>query len=235
MSQIHDVVIVMLLSGALGGLVNFYLNDPQAEQKLEWWQYMIVGVAAAFMVPLFLNVVMPKLISGLLQTGYNPSYYSSLLVLAGFCLVVSVSSRAFIKTMSDKLLQEVRSAKIKAEEAKEKATLATEIVAPLVEEEVSDTDQVTKSLLSDSGPFLSEQEQTILKLMGKTNYVLRSLSGIARDAGLPLPETKKVLSILVSKGLAVQGQNTNGQPRWYQTAEGRLLKISDMPSTVTEK
>ncbi len=230
--MIFITVIVMCIAGLVGGLVNYFISDPKGERELTWWQHIIVGEAAAFMVPLFLNMISANLIDVIIYPSLkDDKSYSKLFVLAGFCLVAAVSSRSFIKTISEKLLQEVRSANKKAEEAKEKATLATEIVAPLVEEEVSDTDQVTKSLLSDYGPFLSEQEQTILKLMGKTNYALRSLSGIARDAGLPLPETKKALSILVSKGLAVQGQNTNGQPRWYQTAEGRRLNIPDTPST----
>jgi hypothetical protein len=62
-----------------------------------------------------------SLIESIRGNGDSGVEYSRLFVLAGFCLVAAVSSRAFIRSISERLLQDVRTAKKSAEQAEKDA------------------------------------------------------------------------------------------------------------------
>ncbi|TLD46313.1 MAG: hypothetical protein FAZ92_01424 [Accumulibacter sp.] len=222
MQSLCDIALVMLVSGVLGGLVNYFISDPQDERRLTWWQHIFVGVTAAFMVPLLLNMISADLIDKIRGVNGQPGDYSKLFVLAGFCLVAAVSSRAFIKTMSERVLQEVRSAKKNAEEAKEDAAEAKAAVAPFVEEEISENEIDKKDLPETPEVDLTEPEKKVLKAMVSSSYSMRSITGIAKDTGLAKLSVSHVISTLMRKGLVVQAQSSSGQPRWYPSAEGRI-------------
>src|SRR3989304_6015422 len=78
---------VILASGVFGGLVNFYLSKPDDVPTPTKTRSIIVGTAASFLVPLFLNMISSNLID--LIKGHDSS---KLLVLLGFCLVAAISS-----------------------------------------------------------------------------------------------------------------------------------------------
>lgn len=227
MCNLIIIALVMLASGALGGLVNFFLADPIDESPLSWQKHMTVGIAAAFMVPLFLNMISGDLIDKIQGTAQSPSDYSKLFVLAGFCLVAAVSSRAFIHSMSERILQQVKSANKKASEAKEDAADAKAAVAPLVEEDESDDVDalVVPSDTVDKNSNVDVEEIT-LKAMTNSSYSLRSISGISKETGLPKAFVNAALSSLISKGFVSQSLNSKGQLRWFATQEGRAKSSS---------
>jgi hypothetical protein len=74
------------------------------------WQFIVIGVGAAFLAPLFLNMISSDLIAR------SKENYYLLFVLVGFCLVASISSRKFIRSISDRVLQEAEEASRKADE-----------------------------------------------------------------------------------------------------------------------
>ena len=108
---------VMLLSGAAGGLVNLFLTEGDAAHRLAWWKHVLIGITAAFMVPLFLAMISADLISKIRGTAGQPGDQTLLLNLAGFCLVAAVSSRGFIQSVSARMLREVREAQQQANAA----------------------------------------------------------------------------------------------------------------------
>lgn len=108
---------VMLLSGTAGGLVNRFLTEGDIAPRLAWWKHVIIGIAAAFMVPLFLAMISADLITKIRGTAGHPGDPALLLNLAGFCLVAAVSSRGFIQSVSDQMLREVREARQQASAA----------------------------------------------------------------------------------------------------------------------
>jgi hypothetical protein len=241
MQSLIDIAFVMLAAGCLGGLVNFYIADPEQEKRLPWWQHIIVGVAAAFMVPLFLNMISGDLIDKIRGVDGKASDYSKMFVLAGFCLVAAVSSRAFIRTLSDKVLQEVRSAKQKAEQAADQAETAAEqataatvdasVARQAVAHFVEDDDQESPNEASRSGTSatgviqeLSDSEKAVLRALQTSNFALRSMTGIASDAGLSTASTSEVISSLLSKELIGETLGKSGQPRWFLTKAGRITR-----------
>lgn len=222
MCHLWNIAIVMLAAGVLGGIVNSFLADPADERPLPWWKHIAVGVTASFMVPLFLNMISGDLIDKIRGVDGKPADYSKLFVLAGFCLVAAVSSRAFIRSLSERVLQQVKSANKKADEAKEDAAEAKAAVAPLVEEESPDD---LSSLNASRAPITEtaqeENEAAVLKAMTTVSFSLRSISGIAKDTGIEKSVVNSTLTSLIGKGYVAQSLSKSGQPRWYITHEGR--------------
>jgi predicted transcriptional regulator len=223
MDMLWIISIVMAISGVLGGIINFFISDPVGERPLTWWQHILVGLGAAFMVPLFLNMISSGLIDAIRGTSGQMPDFSKLFVLAGFCLVAAVSSRAFIRTLSERVLQEARTAKKIAEEGQEQAAEARSIVAPLVEEEPP-SEVITSSIPDrtvETG--LSDNERSILNAMTRPPFTMRSLSGLAKETDLEKAKVNDIISGLVEKGLAAQWDSSSGKRRWYATSKGRSI------------
>jgi hypothetical protein len=217
---------VMLAAGVLGGSINFFISEQKEEKPLPWRQHVIVGTGASFMVPLFLNMISSNLLKEIRGEGKEPTGdLLKLFVLAGFCLVAAVSSRAFIRTISDRLLQEVKDVRAVAQDARAEAAAATAVVAPFVEEEESPFE--APRIMTEFGPAtsprgaISNDDAKIIRSLATGGFSMRSLTGIAKDTGLEKQLANNRLSKLMSSGLVVQAQSKSGQPRWYLSALGR--------------
>jgi len=122
------LIVIMLVIGAFGGFLN-YLNDfdtLENEQKSvkSKSKYMMLGIGAALLVPLFLKMIE----SNIIRSGENLDY----LIFAGFCLIAAIFSRRFISSIGDRIMEVAKKAqktatesKIKAEEA-QKELLSTQ-------------------------------------------------------------------------------------------------------------
>lgn len=246
MQPLIDIGLVMLVSGVFGGLANSFLLDAQLEQRLPWWQHVVVGIVAAFMVPLFLNVISGDLIDKIRGPDGTGGDYSKMFVLAGFCLVAAVSSRAFIKTMSEKMLQNLQrkvdavdkkadvavvkseSAQVQASAASADANEARQAVAPLVEDDATPEADAAVSFGFNPGPPPIEtttNESAVLKALTDTKFALRSLTGISSDAGLAKTDASAAISKLLAKDLIGETLGKSGQPRWFLTKAGRLRSL----------
>lgn len=255
MEPLLDIALVMLVTGAFGGLVNYFIADPEQEKPLQWWKHIVIGIVASFMVPLFLNMISGDLIDKIRGVDGKLGDYSKLFVLAGFCLVAAVSSRAFIRTLTDKVLQEVRSAKKKAEDASQKAdqavvqaetatkeasaatldaNVARQAVAPFVEDDATEDAEVSGQIAfraSAEMSQLSDNERAVLKALKTGTFALRSMSGIAKDAGLEKSAASTAITTLLAKELIGETIGSkSGQPRWFLTKSGRLFNEGDNPA-----
>ncbi|MBN2443723.1 MAG: hypothetical protein JXJ04_20345 [Spirochaetales bacterium] len=109
-------IIVMLLAGTFGGIINYYLeseNQPKKNKRSFLLRKSIfLGVGASFIVPLFLYLISSNLIK---MSDLDPK---EILIFLGFCLIASISSRKFIETISSRILKEVKEAKLSAAEMK---------------------------------------------------------------------------------------------------------------------
>lgn len=107
----------MIAAGVLGGIVNLALNETSRDK---WYWSIVAGIGAALLIPLFLRTVSSKLLSDLLkQTSESSS--DDYFVLFGFCLLAALSSRAFIETLSKKVLNSLEEGQKKLEDKVKKA------------------------------------------------------------------------------------------------------------------
>lgn len=226
------LILVMIVTGLFGGLINFFLaeGDAAAESKATEGnavkgnkgsnsikKSLSIGVGAAFLVPLFLNMISSNLLESSKQDA------SKLLVFAGFCLIASISSKAFINTISDRILSEVKTARQDANDAKK----GVEQVKPKVE---ALTDKATKFdpplaaevMSTKETPLrLDDNEEKVLRLLGDEVYAFRSMLGIARDTDITPEEVENILSELINKKLVAKTLNKDGMKLFYLTRTGR--------------
>jgi hypothetical protein len=198
------IILIMSMSGILGGLVNFYILD---EKNNKIYKSILFGLAASLMVPLFLNMISSNLLEQIRGSESKPGDPLKIFVFAGFCLVASIYSRKFIQTISDSVLKEIN--KI----AQKKVSYGIE---PILDRE-TEIDQPDEMRNIEELP---EEQRRILIEMAKGKYVLRTIRGISKATDLKPESVKQVINELLFKGL-VRQRDREGGPRWFITLEGR--------------
>lgn len=185
----------MIAAGMLGGAVNFFLAEVPPEKApektaektraadksnavkpLKWWQHLIIGVSAAFVVPVFLNSIGSNLIAEFKSTVVTAEVLSKLLVLDGFCLLAAISSRAFIRSMSDFLLQQVKEVSREVKEHKQEVADAKK-AATDVKKAVDEVKQTAE----EKTQKINELEDSIKEVKGGVEDA-KLLANIATDA-----------------------------------------------------
>ncbi len=221
------IAVLLVLSGILGGSINFYLSEQSDDRRLKIWQHWIIGVGASFMVPLFLNMSSSNLVSEILTAGDLASKSAHLLVLGGFCLVASISSRAFITSMSQRILREAREAKEQAQLAQEDAAEAQATVEPFVEADVQFTGSLPEMGPADIGGAaaggLDDNERRVACVIRDSRFTLRAFGGIRDDARLSDEQTHEALTALQVRGLVAERKTPKGFTKWYLTDQGRRI------------
>lgn len=112
------VFLVMLFSGMTGGLSRFHWEKMDDSELSGWWRYALTGMAAALLVPLFLNTISSTLI---VDTQKEPGKF---FLLAGFCIGAGIFSKQFIGSVARRALKLSQDAKELASEASEVALRA---------------------------------------------------------------------------------------------------------------
>jgi fluoride ion exporter CrcB/FEX/DNA-binding MarR family transcriptional regulator len=205
-TYIMIVIAIIVLSGILGGIANFYVIEAskKSTDKKSIWGYIVLGIVAAFVVPLFLNMIS----SNLLEIGQ--SNHLALFVFCGFCLVAAVFSKSFLENMYGKIMQQVNKVQDEVKELKEQES----------EPELTDS-VITESKQQDSE--LSENERKVLFAFGVGKYSYRSFSGIKNETNLDRSIVQASLDSLVSKALLSQTFGKDNQHLWYLTILGKRL------------
>jgi DNA-binding HxlR family transcriptional regulator len=236
-AHIFILVAIMAVAGALGGSINHFLTRDDAKESY-LGRCLLVGVGASFLVPLFLRMVSSNLVDP--KTDLPSTNY---LVFFGFCLLAAISSKAFIQTLSDRLLKLAEDAKVEAQTANKKADETQKDVKDLEataeavitkETEPDDEGQLINfAMPSDipahesppqatSGDLLNERTKRVLGALVSGRFTMRSLSGLARDSSISREELQQRLNELIALGYVDQTTSRKtGGLRWYATGLGR--------------
>ncbi|MFT4927499.1 MAG: hypothetical protein ACI8WB_003610 [Phenylobacterium sp.] len=130
--SIHSIWIAMLITGATGGLLSWYMaEDCKQDSQKEYTdkdpanahitdkpsepivKHLLIGLLATFMVPLFLQMIGSTLLVDLV-----PQHHKFFLFL-GFCSAAAYFSQRFASTMSQQILDQAK--KTAGTEAKKEA------------------------------------------------------------------------------------------------------------------
>jgi uncharacterized membrane protein YeaQ/YmgE (transglycosylase-associated protein family) len=216
-------VIIMIVAGILGGTINNFLASDAGSDgnKLNVWRSVVIGIGAALLVPLFLNMISSNLMSDVVGSKEKPGDFGKALVFLGFCLVAAISSRAFIQTISDRLLNEVKKtateAKLEAQDAQTKVGQVVDLVVE-PDEPSAKTEPITAQA-TQAAP-LTDDEKKILDALADGRWLLRSTTGVINDSKVNPAEIDDLLGKLGNKGFVGQTKSPGGV-RWYITSEGR--------------
>jgi LytS/YehU family sensor histidine kinase len=232
---LSTLISVMIAAGALGGVVNYFLNRKNDPEGSSIGKSITLGIGAAFLVPLFLNMISSNLTEMIRGSSTNPADLSKILVFAGFCLIAAISSTAFIKTLSDRVLKEAQEAKKVARSAEQKASAAQSAIAPIVDREIEEDDSVTPGSRALVVPTatISDKERRLLDKLAH-GRLFRTRTSLAKETGLMKPEVDQMMDELKQKGLVdtklLTGTGGEKKKRWYITNKGReaITSISDL-------
>lgn len=114
------VFVTILLSGLGGGLARFVAMRTTMRRRGDWLSCAVMGVAAAFLVPLFLNTISSPLIAE------SRSHPEKLFVLIGFCIAAAFFSQQFLDSVGRRALRLSREAKALARTAEHAARSASD-------------------------------------------------------------------------------------------------------------
>ena len=213
---------IMVVAGFCGGGLNYLLSRRDNAENAAIWQSLVGGVVASFMVPVFLNMISSNLVDSIKGIAPNAGDPSKLFVFAGFCLVAAVSSKAFINTLSHRILSEAKATREKVEQIKNEVD---PIIAKETEKESPEPTPLSVSVADRMA--LGENQKKVLKALANGRFTLRTRTGICKDTGLPREEVIKILEELETEDLARSAKvlvRGDLKTRWYATEEGRAVE-----------
>ncbi|HWZ45426.1 MAG TPA: YEATS-associated helix-containing protein [Candidatus Saccharimonadales bacterium] len=211
------VVGIMLGMGLFGGAINFLLATKKDDPEKTKLKSVGAGLAASLLVPLFLKVIGSDLLT-------KKMVLTDLLVFGGFCLIAAISSKAFMKTLAERVLQQAQEANKTAQATKEEVKAQADRVEEMVSEpEGASAHTVSAANLEGamtSAPSLNADSIKVLKALVDGRFVMRTFSGIAMDTRVPISQVANELAELAKNGLAQIVQRPNGS-RAVITAQGK--------------
>ncbi|MCT0230967.1 hypothetical protein KQ306_08910 [Synechococcus sp. CS-1324] len=243
----HALVIVLLLSGLLGGLVAYLIDfsdrarvfrsledstgqvqidrrgkgRTQIDHSIDFAMHMLLGISASLVVPLFLNTISSSLVGEAIKGGQDSLH--SLLVIMGFCVIAAVSSRRFIDSITDSVIRDFKSKfenqNQQIESLNEKASQALDLASVETEPETFDEDlALAEPVIKDYRiPSLGEQENRVISAILSKTYGSRASASIARDLKMPEAEVLALLEGLADKRFAIMKTTPKRLTRWSLT------------------
>ncbi|MWC27117.1 YEATS-associated helix-containing protein [Paenibacillus sp. MMS18-CY102] len=212
------LILIMIAAGLVGGAVSYVLplakpGSPPLLKDRGLYQSMLIGIAASFMVPLFLKLISSDLLSAD-QLGKGGFDASNDLVFAGFCLMAAISSRKFIELLTNNAL-ETLSHKV------DQANRAADAVADSLTEDSAGANNA-------AGPAFralmlqpeEENRANVLYALASSSFTFRTPEGICGDCHLDDATVNKVLASLLTEKLVEQTLRPQGV-RFHITPLGR--------------
>lgn len=216
-SHIWVLIIIIVLAGILGGIVNYFMNNvSKTWDKYDLSKGIFLGIVASATVPLFLETVSSKLIYDSQQEHLK--YF----VFGGFCLLASVFSSKFLQSLSDRILKELTEVKKDNKDNKDK-------VDAIVSQQSDDrqTEKTPAKGLMMSNP--EDDSTKIIKELQDTKFTFRTVSGLAKASNADESSVNTILSQLEKNDYVKQINRSDGVIIWTLTAKGQKLDLSANP------
>ena len=216
MSQIALLIATLIFGGFSGATANFLLMAPTENETRNCQTLLrlaVGGILVSFTVPLFLSLAQSTLVQKILDATPGQNRYSELLILAGFCIAASFSSRSFMANLSQRILADLAKTKEIAREASQKADHVEEVVGETLDLAAGDvtdrpTTQSTVALQTAAEPIsLNSEQRRTLQATGQ--LTMRTATGIAKDAGIPRNQVGEILDELIGKNLIEKASSPN--------------------------
>lgn len=246
MYQIVVVLMIIIVAGLIGGWAGYLTdpissgNEPDTAKKHACKRYLVLGLVAAGSVPLFLSVLQSNLVTTIFTPKKDGTAdivpFAEFLIFAGFCLIAAVSARAFLDSMTRRLMkdidemkevvadaaQQAQKASVKADDAQQKAEIATELADDAAGSGHAPAAAIESARRLAAGttiPDLQPDQRRALQVLMRSEF--RTASGLATDIGMSRNRVGEFLDGLASKGVAEHTKSpATGGRRWRITPLG---------------
>ena len=198
---------IMVISGILAGLTNYFFSENQKPQVLQAiLGRCLLGIAAALTVPLFLNIIS----SNLLATAQK--HPTNLLVFNGICLIF-----AFVLCRFKEIIF------VKQSRKTEKDKKDNTIIIPIKTDYGFETSQ--REFLRDkmNRTGMSASELKILGSIANKKHAHTSLVDLIKDPELINEKINETLSSLMAKGFVEQRLSQENRLLLYLTPKGHRI------------
>lgn len=206
-----DVIGLIISAGAFGGLINFAQTRTNESTWGDVFWSVVIGLGAAFLIPLFLNTISSTLLAGLLN---GTASSADPFVFFGFCLLGAITSKSMIQSLSQKVLRLLEETKRDVENLKDE-------VEPIIVKETEPDERKSNEIAFrvEAYGLTGDDAPKVIKALGDGKYSRRTVHGIAKDADIAENTVIETLHWLQQNGLAT----TTGGPRhyWSLTDTGR--------------
>jgi hypothetical protein len=203
------VLSIILTSGVLGGLTNFYLaltaDIKDKECRFLFFKSLLLGICASATVPLFLQIISNNLLDVPSQSTFPEKNY---FILGGFCVLASFYSKRYL----DDLYTKVSRIEKVADEAKQIAENTEEKNQEIdnLEDVIPDMEELKSVQILDS----REDIKKIIRSIVLSKYSYRTISGVAKETGFDQLKVKRILNLLNDRGYAQIKKNRKGYEVW---------------------
>ncbi len=193
----------LIFFGLLGGVVNALRKE---KPRGEYWKSLVKGVVAAFLVPVFLEIIKSDLGRQLDAELYD------FVVFGGLCLIAAIFSDSFIDRLGERVLEKAnRAEKQSAETGQKLNTLLEHLSEP---EEVEEAEKEHTSAIE--GLFSGKQREQVDQVVHafkEKEHKLRTAAGIAKETQLSPQQVEHVLEELAGKNIT-RKISTDKQTLW---------------------
>ncbi len=212
-SHMLIVLTIMLASGLLGGVANYFLSDRQAESgRYDWIRYPILGVVAALTVPLFLNMMSSTLLEGARTKPLD------LYVFSGFCLLYVVASRRMVENVVHRLLAQLDLVKRDMQHIQQRQELPPVVIR---EEKTETSTFDTKT--ETPRESLSYNDIEIMRTLSEESYVYGSLAALCEKTRLARDLVSQRLIVLKAMGVIETRINEKNVLHWLVSPRGKQV------------
>jgi hypothetical protein len=222
------IIGVMIISGALGGMVSALLSarDDRLCVRL-MIKHTVIGMVTALTVPLLLNM----LSSDILESGQTRPL--KLLTLIGLCIIFAVFSTRFLERIfgsrskdEGRYGQEVPQKRDQPDRAEDKAVEAMPVSSPdkaVKAMPVSSPDKAVKAMpvSSPDKARTTENQSKILQTLAGAEDARLTLSDLMSNTEITQKDFDETLSLLMAKGAVAQVLSGGNKLQLVLTARGR--------------
>lgn len=217
------LLIIMLLTGALAGVVNFYLRERGGRetipQRYEWVKYVVLGIASSLTVPLFLNMISSNLMEA--PKVRRVDYF----VFAGFCLLYVIALRRQFENVANRLLAQVETIRKDVSQLRSESHNAIEQIGQQASEAMK---------TASAKESLSYIDIQVIRAVSDVPSVYGDLAALVERTGLARDVVNQRLSVLKHTGLLETRIDDKHVLHWYVSAKGKQL-LSDILGVQDEK
>jgi predicted transcriptional regulator len=197
----------MVISGILAGLTNYFFSENQKPRVLQAiLGHCLLGIAAAFTVPLFLNIISSNLLITAQKTPIN------LLVFNGICLIFAFVLCRFKEVAFTKPSQKT-----------DKEEKDNTIIIPVKTDYGFETAQQESLRNKMNLAGMSASELKILGAIAGKKHGHTSLVSLLKDPELINEKVNETLSSLMAEGFVEQKLSKENKLLLYLTPKGNRI------------